>query len=269
MKKWAAATALVVAMPMASAKVLISIDGGLGFNLNSLSEDSNIANDIDLAKSESNGLGMEANGGFYSWAKISLPILPDVKLKYENLTMSGKNSAFTQDINFGPQAISVSGEVETEIDLSYLDMAFTYGIPLPMVNIDFGLNARSLMGGLTVDSGAGHQEVDFTVPDSDTPLILPMGYVAVEGSLPIPGIDIKVGGELVTLPLGDTNLTDWNIKGTWYAPLPSNMLVKLGVETGFRHFSMTIGDSTLGYNTSDLASDISLSSFFIGGTLHF
>ncbi len=273
MKRWVAAAALTMAVPMASAKVLISIDGGLGYNLNSLADDSEIGGDdgVELASNNSsNGLNMDANNGFYGWAQISLPVLPDVKLKYEGLKLEGSNN-ITKTFEYGSETIELNGDVNSEIDLSHLDLALTYGIPLPMVDIDFGINARSLLGGLTIDGDIGGSsesvEVDFTFSDSSMPLIIPMAYVSVSGN--IPTLDVKLSGELSTLPLGDTNVTDWNIKGTWYAPLPTNMLVKLGLEAGYRNFNMTIGDKTLGADTADLASEFGVSSFFFGGTLHF
>lgn len=274
MNKWAAAAVLALSVPMASAKVLISIDGGLGYNFNSLSDDAKIGGDngVELASdNKTNGLNMDADGGFYGWAKISLPVLPDVKLKYENLKLSGDNT-INYTIPFGEQSFDVAGDVSSELDLSYLDFALTYGIPLPMVNIDLGINTRSLLGGLTVEGnidGVANETktVDFTFPDSDTPLIIPMAYVSVAGK--IPTIDLTLSGELSTLPLGDTNITDWNIKGIWYAPLPTDLLVKFGIEAGFRHLGMTIGESTLGADTSDLETDIGINTFFLGGTVHF
>ena len=275
MNKWIAAAAMTLAVPMASAKVLISIDGGLGGSLNSLGEDSTLANGkaslSGTSINEPYGLGMEADTGFYGWAKVSVPLLPDVKVKYESMKLTGDvNQDF--DMTFGPETISVEGDINSVLDLSHLDLGLTIGLPLPVVDIDLGVNARSMIGGFTVDGAINGQTaesktVDFVWPGSDMPLIIPMGYVSAAAT--IPGAGVKIGGELSTLPLGDTNFTDWNIKGTWYAPLPTNLLVKLGVEGGYRSFNMTIGDTTLGADTSDLASNVSVGGFFLGAALSF
>lgn len=277
MNKWIAAAAMTLAVPMASAKVLISIDGGIGGSLNSLGDDASIANDqFDLDSTEANdgnapyNLGMEAKAGFYGWAKISVPVLPDVKVKYESMVLEGTESVNINEEIFG-ETFNISGDVTSSLDLSHVDMALTYGLPLPVVDIDFGLNARAMLGGFSATGQvAGEEETidaPFSVSDSGAPLIIPMGYISAAAT--IPGAGVKVGGELSTLPLGDTNFTDWNIKGTWYAPLPTNLLVKLGVEGGYRSFNMTIGDKTLGADTSDLASDVSVGGFFLGAALSF
>ena len=276
MKKWIAAAALTLAVPVASAKVLISIDAGAGYNLTGLSSGSNIANDLFVLDSDtidagapSFGLNMESQNGLYGWAKISVPLLPDVKVKYESMVLEGTNNFTVSQSVFG-ETFSMNGDITSTLDLSHLDLAVTIGLPLPVVDIDFGVNARSLLGGFKASESLGvADDVDapFSITDSGTPLIIPMGYLSAAAT--VPGVGVKVGGEISTLPLGDTSITDWNIKGTWYAPLPTNMLVKLGVEAGYRSFNMTIGDSTIGMDTSDLASSVGVSGFFVGAAMHF
>lgn len=276
MKKLILAAAIAATVPMASAKVLINIDGGVGYNINTLGEDSHLMNNtFDLTSDQvtygsdpSYGLNMEANNGLYGWASISLPVLPDVKLKYESLVLEGANN-FTLNEEIYGETYTMDGKIESVLDLSHLDMALTIGLPLPVVDIDFGLNVRSMLGGFsaTGDVGSERKTVEAPFQIGSTPLIVPMGYVSAAGT--IPGAGVKVSGELSTLPLGDTKISDWNVKGTWYAPLPTNLLVKFGLEGGYRSFNMTIGDSTLGADTSDFASDVGVSGFFLGATAHF
>lgn len=272
MKKWIAAAAMMAAVPMASSKVLINIDAGAGMNLNSLGDGSNIADtfllDKDTAEVGKYGLNMDANMGFYGWASIGLPLLPDVKLKYENMVLSGTNNVNINQTVFG-ETFNLSGDVESELDLSHLDFALTIGIPLPVVDIDFGINARSFLGGLSATGQVGGQTETVKAPFEvgGTPLIVPMGYLHVGGTIPFAGI--KLDGEISTLPIGDSNFTDWNVKGTWFAPLPTNMLVKFGVEAGYRSFNMTIAEETLWIDTSDFASEVKVSGFFLGATASF
>lgn len=267
MKKLLIAAAIAATVPMASAKVLINIDGGVGYNFNSLGSGSNIADNAFELDSDNttNGLNMEANNGLYGWAAISLPVLPDVKLKYESMVLQGSNNVTINNV-YGT-TFNMTGEVESELDLSHLDMALTFGLPLPVVDIDLGLNVRSMLGGFTATEKSSGETIDAPFEIGSTPLLIPMGYISAAGT--IPGVGVKVSGELSALPLGDTKITDWNIKGTWYAPLPTNMLVKFGLEGGFRSFNMTIGDSTLGADTSDFASEVGVNGFFLGATAHF
>jgi len=275
MKKWIAVAVVAFAVPVASAKVLISIDAGVGYNLNSLASDSTLINDtFDLASTEANGasspynLGMEANGGIYGWAKISVPLLPDVKVKYESMVLEGTNAVTINEDIFG-ETFSLTGDVESALDLSHVDLALTIGLPLPVVDIDFGVNARSMLGGFSATGQvSGESEtIDAPFQIGSTPIIIPMGYLSVAGTIPTVGV--KLSGELSTLPLGDTKISDWNVKGTWYAPLPTNMLVKLGVEAGYRSFNMTISDKILWLDTADFQSSVGVSGFFLGAAMHF
>jgi outer membrane protein len=274
MKKLIIAAAIAMTMPMVSAKVLINIDAGAGYSFNSLGSGSNLANDQFVLDSSavtpgsSYGLNMDANNSFYGWASISLPVLPDVKLKYENLVVEGTNNFTLNETVYG-QTFNLDGDIASSLDLSYLDLALTIGLPLPVVDFDLGLNIRSMLGGFsaTGDVGGTRETVDAAFEIGSTPLIVPMGYVSAGAT--IPGAGVKVSGELSTLPLGDTKFSDWNIKGTWYAPLPTNLLAKVGVEAGYRSFNMTIGDSTLGADTSKFASEVGVSGFFLGATAHF
>ncbi|TCS40798.1 TIGR04219 family outer membrane beta-barrel protein [Reinekea marinisedimentorum] len=271
MNKYLLAASLVLAVPFASAKPMISIDAGAGWGTNGINDDSTLMDGTfdltgDNSSSEPYGLNQEGNSGFYGWMKVSWPILPDVKVKYESMVLEG-DSNFTYSETVYGEDFEVNGDVSSELDLSHLDIALTYGLPLPMVDIDLGINARSMIGGFSADfeSDSGDSSVD--APFSDIPLIIPMGYISVAGT--IPSTDIKLSGELSALPFGDSSVSDWNIKATWYAPLPTNMLAQLGLEAGYRSFNMTIDGELFGEDVSDYATDVTVSGFFMGAAFHF
>ncbi len=272
MKIWmaTAAAATVMFAPLASAKVLIDIDGGLGYSFNSLNEGSLANDEIDLKGNNSTiepiGLNQDAENGLYAWTKISVPIFPDVGLKYQNLYSSGTNS-ISQTVSYGGESQTYAEDVESEFDLSYFDLSLTYGIPLPTASIDFGLNFRSLIGGFSAEGQTTEQSIETAFEVGGTPIIVPMLYLG--GTFDVPVADVRLGAEIKTLPIGDTNITDFEVKGTWFAPLPTNILVKLGVEAGYRNYGLTIGDSTLGADTSDFASEVNYSGFFAGAALSF
>lgn len=272
MKKLILVASMAALAPMASAKMLITVEGGVGYGFNALSDDSTLlGGEVDLTSSESNdgsspyNLGMEADNGFYGWAKFSWPILPDVHLKYEQLVATGTATFDTaSDIEFG-DGIELDGTVDSELDLSYFDIGLTYGLPVPVVDIDFGLNFRSLVGGFYASSNGVEEGTEFTL--GSVPLIIPMGYVSASGM--IPGANVKLSGELSALPLGDSNVSDWNVKATWFAPLPTDLLVKVGLEAGYRNFTVEIGETLLGADTSELQSKLGFSGFFLGAAMQF
>lgn len=275
MKIWITAAAVTLATPLAWSAPLIDLTGNIGYSFNSLNEGSLMNGDVKLESSNSGAnniadLNQEAENGIYASAKIGLPIFPDIGLKYESLVSSGSNNdAFTQDI-YG-EDFTVNGDIDSELDLSYLDITLSYGVPFPMASFDFGLNFRSMQGGFEADfdSGAQNESVSAPFELNGSPLIVPMGYLAASFTPPIPSTDLTLSGEIKSLPLGDTNITDWNVKGTWFAPLPTDLLAKVGVEAGYRQYSLVIGDKTLGSDTSDFASDVKFTGFFLGTTVQF
>lgn len=272
MKTWMAAAALTLAAPIAWSAPLIDLAGSVGYSFNSLNDGTLANNAIDLTGSNTAtdpvGLNQEAENGLYAYAKIGLPVLPDIGLKYESLVSSGTNTLAT-DITYGGQTETFSDDVDSELDMSYLDISLSYGIPLPLSTVDFGLNFRSLIGGLTAEAQNTSQSIDAPFELDGVPIILPMLYLGGSFAPPIPSADVLLSGEIKTLPLGDTNVTDWNLKATYFAPLPTNALGKLGVEGGYRNYSLAIGESTLGADTTDFASDVNYSGFFLGATVQF
>lgn len=270
MKKLLAAAVVVAVAPLSSAAVLIDIDGGIGYSFNSITSGDLGNGALNLTGSNTDeepiGLNQEAEGGVYLWSKISLPIFPDVGLKYQRLVSSGTNEV-NETVEYGGETRTFSGEIDSELDMSYLDLTLSYGVPLPMASIDFGLNFRSLLGGLKIEESSGNQSLDAPFEVSGTPIIVPMLYLG--GTFNVPTVDVRLGAEIKTLPLGDTSVTDWEVKGTWFAPLPTNMLIKFGVEAGYRHYGLKIGESTLGADTSDLQTDIGFSGFFLGAAASF
>ncbi|PTY37108.1 hypothetical protein BGP77_07475 [Saccharospirillum sp. MSK14-1] len=268
MKIWIATAAVTLAAPMAWSAPLIDLTGSVGYSFNGLDEGTLANNSMDLTSDSANspaGLDHEVDAGLYAAAKIGLPVLPDIGLKYESLVSNGSNT-ITDTISYGGESQSYAEDVESELDMSYLDVSLTYGVPLPMSSIDFGLNFRTFMGGFKAEGQTSGQKLEASF--SDGPVIVPMLYLAGSFAPPIPSTDLTLSGEIKTLPL-DTNVTDWNLKATWFAPLPTNALGKLGVEGGYRNYGVTISDNTAGADTADFASEISYSGFFLGATVQF
>ena len=265
MKKLLAAAAFASLAPLGSGAVLIDIDGGLGYSFNSITKGDLGDGAISLEGSSVNqdviGLSQEAEGGVYFWSKVSVPIFPDIGLRYQHLVSSGTNEV-NSEVEFGGESRSFSGTVESELDMSYLDLTLSYGVPLPIATIDFGLNLRSLLGGLSIEESNGNESLEARFETGSRPIIVPMFYLAAAVNVPV--VDARLNAEVKTLPLGDTSITDWEVKATWFAPMPSNALVRVGAEAGYRSYSLSIGDTVLGTNTSDLQSEIGFSGFFLG-----
>ncbi|MFG1497150.1 hypothetical protein ABMA57_11000 [Saccharospirillum sp. HFRX-1] len=269
MKIWIATAAITLAAPMAWSAPLIDLAGSVGYSFNGLDEGTLANNSMDLTSDSANnpaGLDHEMDSGLYATAKIGLPFLPDIGLKYESLVSNGSN-VISDTVSYGGESQTyVAEEVESELDMSYLDLTVSAGIPFAYSSLDFGVNFRSFIGGFEAEGKNTGQKLEASF--SDGPVILPMLYVAGSFTPPVVPTDLTLSAELKTMPM-DTNVTDWNVKAAWFAPLPTNALGKLGVEGGYRDYSVSIGESTFGADTEDFVSEISYSGFFLGATVQF
>ncbi|WP_119395407.1 TIGR04219 family outer membrane beta-barrel protein [Salinibius halmophilus] len=263
MKKLVAAI-LVASAPLASAKLGLNIDVSAGGNFPTLASDSNIGDTFNLESD----LGLEGQTGFYVFGSLEhpIPVLPNVRLHHKSQVLSGEKE-LTEQVDFLGETIPAS-KVQTTLDLSHTDATIFWGIPfLPVVDIEFGLNARVFNLGIEADlpKELNDQQVDDISASQMLPL--PMLYLAGDATIPVVGLNL--GGEFKTIFIEENNITEYNIYGRYYAPLPTNLLVKVGVEAGWRQFNMTISDSLLGQDTSDLQSDITIGGAYVGLTARF
>ncbi|MEX0584365.1 MAG: hypothetical protein WEB07_01275 [Natronospirillum sp.] len=217
----------------------------------------------DSGGSEEN-LNLSAENGFYLAGRVGVPILPDVKLRYETLNFS--NSDFNREFQFGDQTFNAEGEIY--LDMSYLDTALVYGIPdlVPGFDyfIDFGVNLRWLLGGVEaeVEGQSERQSEDFPV------IPLPSGHLAAGVTIPV--ANVQLSGELNTLPLDGLSYNDWNVKARWFLPLPINMLAQLGIEAGYRSWIVDIdGSEATWMGADDLKIDFDTSGYFVGTGISF
>jgi len=214
-------------------------------------------NAIDLGD-----LGLESSNDMYLYVNVNMPLfIPDVKFRTQSLVASGTGNV-TINVPFAGQTFNVNDTATSTLDLSYTDVVTHYGLPLPLVNFDFGVNFRLVNGSFEIDPDT----VGVATQSGDIALIIPMGHIAAGAKLPATGLSVY--GEYNTLPLGDTSVNDLMVKARYKLPLPT-LILDLGVEAGYHSFTMTVGNSIIGLDTSDLASDISSSGLFVGVSANF
>ena len=251
MKRTLMAATLVASAPSAMALPFIDLEAGGGMTFPTL-DSGNIGDDVSLTDSGDNiTLDLSGETGFYLNGRVGLPIIPDIKLRYERLNYSN----------------SFDVEGEATLDMSYLDTAFVYGLPdlVPGVDyyVDFGLNLRWMLGGFEAEVNTGNTE-----SESFPAVPLPSAHLA--GGVTIPTVDVEVSGALNTLPIDGLNFNDWNVKARWFVPLPTDAIARLGLETGYRSWSIDIdGQEASWLGDDDAKLDFSTSGFFVGTALTF
>ncbi len=264
MKKTLMAATLIASAPSAMALPFLDLEAGGGMTFPNL-DSGQFGDEYSLTDSGGTqaNLDLSAENGFYLNGRIGIPIVPDLKLRYERLNYS--NSNFNEDFEFLGKTIEADGQVD--LDMSYLDTTFVYGLPdlAPGIDyfVDFGLNLRWRLGGVDAEEQGGYsRSVDFAA------IPLPAGHLA--GGVTIPVVDVEVSGELNTLPINGLGFNDWNIKARWFAPLPTDAIARLGLEVGYRNWSIDIdGEEASWLGDEDTKLELSTSGFFVGTSLSF
>jgi len=244
---------LVGALLAATATYGSAIEVGTGIWQQSMSGDiaNNALNMGDMGLSGSNHL--------YFYATIDMPlIIPNIKVRSQSLTANGSGTLSTATASdfLGVDLSAFDGLATTSsLDLSYIDVVAHYGLPLPVMNVDFGINVRMINGSFSMKDDGGFvatQEGSKTLP-------LPMLHAAV--SMPLPG-NISVYGEYNTLPIEGLNVSDLLVKARYVLPVPT-LIVDLGIEVGYHDFTIAIT------KPADMASDINSKGFFVGVAAEF
>ncbi|HEY9119933.1 MAG TPA: TIGR04219 family outer membrane beta-barrel protein [Marinobacter sp.] len=212
---------LLITAPVVSADVL-----GVGANISywdsDLSGEAGKNNDFVDVENELD-LDSDTNANLSAYFEHPVPVLPNVRLNYTRIEQSGRGEISTQfDL--------VSGEVDSDLDLTQFDVTLYYEVLDNWVNLDLGLTARNLDGELTVQETALGGEVTQTEVDA----VVPMGYLAARFDLPLTGV--SVGGEANLISFDGDSVYDYNAYGQYELSL-------LQLRAGYRQISIDYEDS--------------------------
>lgn len=269
MKKLLLAAAVAVSIPSAQAIGFFDFEVGAGMAFNTLNSGGTSSEDFDASFTDSGGddanLDLEAKNGLYLGGRIGMPVLPDLKVRYESMKMESNDASGT--IVFFDTEFSVDGEVS--LDMSHLDTAVVLGPKfIPFVDyLDVGVNVRWLLGGLEAEVDNGPRESQSFEISEGVPLFIPMLHLAAAVS--IPTVDVQLAGTVNTIPVAGANMTDWNIKARYYAPLPTNILAKVGVEAGYRKWTIDIDGTEAAFLPEEANLSFDASGFFLGAVVAF
>ena len=237
------ASAIIAATPMmAQADLLFTIDAGA--SVWSVDASGSVDDVVDLG---SDGLNLDSdqqNVLFVSF-EHPIPVIPNIKIMRTDLVLSGDGTA---DINFLGETFS--GGTTSDFDLSHTDLTLYWGVPLPIpfVDINFGLTARQFDGEVSVTETSGGnnatEKLDF---------ILPMGYLNINVDTPF-GIYAYV--DLNAISYDGNGVTDTAIAVGYTLPIP---LVDVNLEAGHRSLTLKTDEDLAGIDT-----DIDASGMFFG-----
>lgn len=225
--RWLGVIALGALLPSApvSADTIFGIYAGIGSWRQELTGEitSGLA---DINVEEDLALEDELNSVFYLAIEHPIPVLPNVRVNYAELNVSG-NNALTRAIDFNGVSFSLSEEIATEVDVSQMDLVLYYELLDNVVSLDLGVAVRWMDGSVTLASLLDYSEVDYDV-------VMPALYGRVRVDLPFSGF--WVGAEVMGLGYSGNVLIDANAQVGWESKLG------LGAEIGWRMFDFEVED---------------------------
>lgn len=232
MKKLLAIAITAAAPMMAQADLLFTVEAGASMwnaeATGTVESSSTPVSSFDLEKDL--GIDSESNNILFASFEHPIPVLPNIKIMKTDLDLSGND--------------------DSQIDLSHTDLTMYWGLPLPIpyVDINFGLTARQFDGGIvyntSVVSGVIDEKLDFTMP---------MGYLNVDIGTPF---GIYARANLNALSFDGNGVTDTEIALGYTLPIP---LVDVNLEAGHRGLSITTDKDTV-----DVDTDIDVAGMFFG-----
>ncbi len=187
----------------------------------------------------------ERNNTYYYIAlEHPIPLIPNVKLQYNDISSSQRGSA---DFTLGNT--NFTGNVNTTIDLSSTDATFYYELLDNWLNLDVGITVRKYDGELSASSDTASKKVSV-----DTPL--PLLYGKFRFDLPFSGLSANVEGNYVSYK--DSSISDYNASLSY----TFESLLDLGFEVGYRQLSVQLDDD-------DIQTDVKLKGPYAALLFHF
>lgn len=225
MKKLFVATALtagLVSMPLQAE--ILGAGVGAGIWNQSYSGQASINNTQIIDGNE-----FKSNKNNYVWGYLNhpIPVLPNVKLEYAQVDTTQNNNL---------------------LNLDQTDLTLYWGLPVPVVDLDFGLTVKKFDGKLV-----GNNETE------KVDALVPMGYLSLKA--PLPFVPVTLGADTKVISYNGSSINDSKITARWDVV---DSVVKLGVELGYRKQNIDID----GFG-QDVRADMSIDGWFAGVALVF
>lgn len=242
MKKYALALTVLLASTQSQADVL---GAGLGTGIWTSGPVGTVttnSNEFDVEKDT----GLDASNNNYVWAYFNhpVPLIPNIRLESTQVTSSGNGS---QSVTF--QGQTFNSDNQTDLNLNQVDVLLYWGVPLPIVDINYGFGAKQFTGDLTITDSNNNRET------TDLDGTVPVGYLAAIAN--IPSLPLSVSADIKTL---GSIYNDTTLKARYDI---TSFGLKLGIEAGYRNQALKTDEM------GDIDVDMKIDGYFAGVTLVF
>ncbi len=255
MKKYCIAAALSMAClaPVAQADTVlglyVGVDGWKADNDGSFSDNNNALQNFNFED--------ETFVSYYAALEHPVPLVPNLKLKYTELELTG-STQLEDTFSFNGSDYIVGTDVNSVTDLSHIDYILYYEIfDNDLISIDLGINAKQFDGEITVSYDS--DEVFTQTETVDFSGFVPLAYGRFEAGLPFSGLSVFAEGSF--LAIDDSKVRDYQMGIAW--ELIDNLAVDVAVKAGYRSMVLELDD------VDDINTDIDASGPFAGIQVHF
>ena len=230
--RWAWVTGCVAAWfagPAAADLVGVRAGGGL-WNYDpqgSIELDGNAA---DLEED----LGLESEMDTTYWIDFDTPpLIPGIQARFNRLKVTGATGV-GDTFDFGGTSFTAGTTVNSAIDLDHYDVTVYYGLPIPFVNLDLGLNAKIFDGTVEVsEETVGREQRDVTGG-------MPMVYGRAR--VDVPQTNFFATGEGMGFAFDTNRIWDYEIKAGYEIKLGFIANATLGASVGYRNMGLLLED---------------------------
>lgn len=188
------------------------------------------SSDEDFAVDVESDLALddERNNVFYLAIEHPVPVLPNLRASYTDISTTGRN-VLNRTITFQDETFAVDEEVSSDVELTQAELIAYYELLDNVVSLDLGVAARWVDGHVEVvsASGAGSGRADFDG-------VLPLLYGRARVDLPLTGF--WVGADATGLGYDGHQLLDLSAQVGWESP------IGLGAELGWRRFDLELDE---------------------------
>ena len=255
MKKYCIAAALSMAClaPVAQADTVlglyVGVDGWKADNDGSFSDNNNALQNFNFED--------ETFVSYYAALEHPVPLVPNLKLKYTELELTG-STQLEDTFSFNGSDYIVGTDVNSVTDLSHIDYILYYEIfDNDLISIDLGINAKQFDGEITVSYDS--DEVFTQTETVDFSGFVPLAYGRFEAGLPFSGLSVFAEGSF--LAIDDSKVRDYQMGIAW--ELIDNLAVDVAVKAGYRSMVLELDD------VDDINTNIDASGPFAGIQVHF
>lgn len=200
-------------------------------------------------------LDKETNSHLYVALEHPVPLLPNIKIRRQNLDFSG-TTTLDQDFNFAGQTYEQTRSLASDGALDSTDYVVYYEIfDNDLISFDVGINAKDFDGKVVV------RDVDDSSITSAQSFggIVPLLYSRVQIGAPIGGLGFSAEGSF--LAIDDSSVYDYQAAVTYQ--WLDNLAVDLRFQLGYRVLQLELDD------IDNLYTDMEFRGPFAGMEVHF